>query len=59
MFLQKLNGKEHLPKMIETTEDFLLQKVYIFMEHAGSQSLEKLLKHKEGLPTEIVSDLFT
>lgn len=57
--LRRIEGKEHLARIIESCEEFFLQKVYIFMEDAGDMSLEGLMKaHKAGLPTDMCKDLF-
>jgi serine/threonine protein kinase len=57
--LQKIVGQEHLAQIVESCEEGFMQKVYIFMEDAGSLSLEALMKeHKQGLPLESCVDLF-
>jgi precorrin isomerase len=42
--LRRIQEQEHLARIVESCDDFFLQKVYIFMEDAGDLSLEALMK---------------
>lgn len=55
----RIKGRENLAQIIDSCEDDLVQKVFIFEEDAGSINLENLLKmHKQGLPEDHARDLF-
>lgn len=55
--LKKVQGKRHLAQIVESCE--MNNKVHIFMEEAGSLSLEALiLDHPNGLDLDTTNGLF-
>lgn len=57
--LRRISGEEHLAQIVDSCEEDVLGKVYIFEKDAGKASIETLMKFmKHGVPLVIAKDLF-
>ena len=56
--LKRVKGQPHLPQIVETFHDTILEKFYIVQEHAGGLTLKELMKaHPNGLAPVVAKDL--